>query len=222
MVSKGVPASQLFNELVNKAKAKKDISFGEINEHLSERGFAILMILFAIPVMVPIPGLSTVLGLPLIVFAMQMAMGMEKPFLPKWLSQKKISSAHLIYSIEKSNKYFIKIEKFLHPRLSYFNSSSGEKIIGIISLICSITISLPIWGGNALPSLGILIMSFGLLGKDGVAVIIGIIVSIIGLFTAYFIVFLFIYGAQMASDSVLKDIYHYIIEYIGIDKLFKD
>lgn len=51
MDTKGVPASQLLLELVAKANGKEVITLGEINDHLSECGFAILMILFAFPML---------------------------------------------------------------------------------------------------------------------------------------------------------------------------
>lgn len=215
MFSKEIPVSQLLNELVEKTKDQKNISFGKISDHLKERGFAVLMILFTIPVAIPIPGLSTILGFPLIFLAAQMALGREQTILPQWIARKTISIAHLSLAIRKATKYFVKIESLLKPRVPYFVSQSGEKIIGVIALLCAITVALPIWGGNAIPSAGIFIMSFGLLGKDGAVVIAGIIVSLIGLFVAYFIVFLFFYGAHMASGSFISDIYHGIINYLG-------
>lgn len=217
MFSKNVPVSQLLNELVENTKDRKSVTFGEISSHLRERGFAVLMILFTIPVAIPIPGLSTVLGTPLIMLAIQMVLGKDEPVLPNWVAKKSIKTSHLSYAIGKATKYFVKMEKFLKPRVPYFNSELGEKIVGVIALICAITVALPIWGGNALPSAGIFIMSFGLLGKDGVVVIAGIVVSIIGIFVAYFIVFLFFYGAQMAADGFLYDIYKSIINSIGVN-----
>jgi hypothetical protein len=224
MVSKLVPASTLLKELADNNRDKETISLGEINNHLSERGFALLMILFAFPMAIPLPyppGFTTVLGLPLLIFSIQMLLSMPKPLLPKWIADKKIKSSHLIFAIDHSAKYFLKAEKLLRPRLEYFSSSSGERIIGFVSLFCSIIIVLPIWGANAIPSAGILIMSLGLLGKDGAVIIIGIITSLIGLFVACIIVYLIFNGAKMATDSFLKDIYLYISSHIEIDSWLK-
>ena len=225
MVSKKIPASQLLQELVEQKKDTQTISLGDINAHLSERGFAILMILFAFPMAIPLPyppGFTTVFGLPLLIFSVQMILGMEKPLLPNWIAQKTIKTSHLVFAVEKGAKYFLRAENFLKPRLTYFSSIAGEKIIGIISLLCAITITLPIWGGNAIPSAGILIMAFGLLGKDGAVIIAGIITSIIGLIVAYFIVFLFFYGAKMAAGSFLQDAYIHIMSHIGMGASLMD
>lgn len=214
-------ASELLTSLLEEKKGQELVSFGEISDHLSERGFAILMILFAFPMAIPLPyppGFTTILGLPLLICSYQMIIGLSKPVLPKWVASKTIKISHLAFAIEKSAKYFAKAELLLKPRLDYFSTIAGEKIIGILSLLCAIVISLPIWGANALPSAGILIMSLGLLSRDGIVIVIGIITSVVGLFLAYFIVFLFFYGAKMAAGSFLKDVYDYIMSHVGVGK----
>lgn len=218
MTSKEIPASQLLQELVDKKKDTKTISLGEINTHLSERGFAVLMILFSFPMAIPLPyppGFTTVLGLPLLFFAFQMILGAQKPSLPNWIARKSIKTSHLTFAVNKSSKYFLKLEKLLKPRLPYFSSLAGEKLIGFVALLCAISIALPIMFGNAVPSAGILVMALGLLGKDGLVIIIGIILSIIGLCIASLVVYLFFYGAKMAAGSFLHDIYTFLMSQFG-------
>ena len=218
MNSKQIPASQLLEELAAEKKNTKTISFGEINDYLSERGFAILMILFSFPMAIPLPyppGFTTILGLPLLLFSIQMIMGLNKPSLPKWIANKSITTSHLIFAIEKSAKYFVKIEKLLKPRLPYFSSIHGEKLIGIVSTLCAITVVLPIMFGNAVPSAGILIMALGLLGKDGMLIIIGIITSIIGLLVASLVVYLFFFGAKLIAGSFFHQVYAFLMEHFG-------
>ena len=222
MVSKPVPASQLLKELADTKRNTETISLGEINDFLSERGFAILMILFSFPTAIPIPtppGFTTLLGIPLLFFSMQMILGMSKPFLPEWISKRTIKTSHLIFAIDKSAKYFLKLETFLRPRLLYFSSLTGEKIIGIFAFLCAVSIALPIILGNAIPSAGIFIMALGLLGRDGIVIIIGFVVSIIGLcvasVVAYILVYSLLYGAKMLSGSFLGDIYQFLISHFG-------
>lgn len=218
MTSKQIPASQLLKELASAKKSTSSITLGEINEYLSERGFALLLILFSFPMAIPLPyppGFTTILGLPLLFFSIQMFMGMDKPSLPKWIASKSIQTSHLIFAVEKSSKYFIKLENLLKPRLAYFSSIHGEKLIGFFAILCSIAITLPIILGNAIPSAGIFIMALGLLGKDGFVIIIGIITSIVGLFVAYLVVYLFFYGAKMATGSFLKPFYLYLTSKFG-------
>ena len=209
----GASASELLQQLVDKAKDQEDISLGEINKHLSKCGFAILMILFAFPMAIPLPyppGFTTVLGIPILIFSIQMMFGMKNPLLPAWAAKKTIKSSHLSFAVNKSHKYFVFLEKRMKERMPYFSSDNGEKIIGFVSFICSISIVLPIMFGNSVPSAGVCIMALGLLGRDGLVIILGIVVSIVGLFVATMVVYLFFWGAKLAAGGLLKDVYHYL------------
>lgn len=221
MTSKQIPASQLLQELSDEYKDTKVISLRDINERLSERGFAILMILFAFPMAIPLPyppGFTTILGMPLLVFSIQMIRGLGKPSLPQWIAQKNITTSHLVFAVEKSKRFFLWIEKLLHPRFSYMSSENGERIIGIVSLCCSIAIVLPILFGNAIPSAAIMIMALGLLNKDGIVIILGIITGIIGVIIAALVVYLFFYGATLVAGSFLGDIYDLIKDQLMVVK----
>jgi hypothetical protein len=60
---------------------KERVALGEIVSTLNERSYGLLLILFALPNLVPIyrPGLSAVLGLPLAFIALQMILGRSRP-----------------------------------------------------------------------------------------------------------------------------------------------
>lgn len=76
------------------------------------------------------------------------------------------------------------VEKILKPRLSFITSLLAERIIGVFILIFSSSILMPIPLSNLIPGLGVLIISFGLMGKDGLIVIFGITVGITGVVIA--------------------------------------
>lgn len=221
MNNKEAKASELLQDLVTQNSHKEFISIKEISNHLSQNGLAVLMILFAFPMVIPLPyppGFTTILGLPLIFFSIEMLLGLDKALLPAWIANKTIKITHLTYAVEKSAKYFIKIENFFKPRMHFFSSIPGKKIIGFFSLLCAFSVTLPIFFGNMIPSAGIMIMALGLLSKDGIVILIGIIVSIFGLTIAGLVVYLFFYGAKLAAGGFLKSAYYFLIEKIGISK----
>lgn len=221
MFSKEVSASILLKELAEKTNGKKSITFAEINEHLSERGFAILMILFAFPMAIPLPyppGFTTILGLPLLFLSLQMMLAKDRTYLPPFIANKTVKTEHLRYAIDKMMKYFNFLERKLKLRIHYLSSPSGERIIGIFCFLCSISIVLPIMFGNAIPSAGICVMSLGLLSKDGVVIILGMIVSVIGLIVSALIVYFVFWGVKIAAGGILNDIYNYILDNIALGK----
>lgn len=154
------------------------ISLSEIKTALHERGFAILMVFFALPVC--IPAVAAIPAIPLIIFSIQMMRGMDSPWMPAWVGKKTISRQTLAFMVEKASPYLRKAERILTPRFLFAASAEGEKLIGLFSLVFAISILLPIPLGNIVPAIGILLMSLGLLSKDGLVIIIGMVVGCIG------------------------------------------
>ena len=128
-----------------------------------------------------------------------MIWGMKSPWLPEWIGKKEISRKSLEKMIEKATPWLRKIESYLHPRLTYISVHAWERIIGIFAFIFTISISLPIPLTNFPPGWGILIMSLGLLNKDGLTIIVGMIVGTIGVGITLIILTLIWMGVSMPS-----------------------
>ncbi|SEN28079.1 exopolysaccharide biosynthesis protein [Nitrosomonas marina] len=159
------------------------VSIGEIKNSLHERGFGILLAIAALPLCLPVPvppGYTTFFSIPLFIFSVQMIIGMQSPWLPLWITTKKIKRESLEKLIVKANPWLKKIEKRLQPRLTYISVHTWERIIGIFTFVFALSISLPIPLTNFPPGWGILIMSLGLLSKDGITILIGMIIGTIG------------------------------------------
>jgi hypothetical protein len=162
------------------------ITLDELKNSLHERGFGLILAVICLPVSLPIPvppGYTTIFSIPLFFVLVQMIMGLNSPWLPKWLGQKKIKKTFLKAIISKSVPYFRWIEKFLHPRLTNISTRYWEKFIGFSGFILAVDIFLPIPIplSNFFPGIGILIMAVGLMGRDGVMILIGFAIGCFGL-----------------------------------------
>ncbi|MCB1934446.1 MAG: exopolysaccharide biosynthesis protein [Nitrosomonas sp.] len=161
----------------------ESITIGEIKNSLHERGFGVLLAIAALPLCLPVPvppGYTTLFSIPLFIFSVQMIIGMRAPWLPVWIEKKEIKRASLEKLVIKANPWLRKIEKRLQPSLTYISVHTWERIIGIFAFVFALSISLPIPLTNFPPGWGILIMSLGLLSKDGITILIGMIVGTIG------------------------------------------
>lgn len=177
--------------------AEDKISIKEINNALRERGFAILLLMFALPLTVPLPvppGATTIASIPLLLFSSQMILGLSTPWLPKWIEKKSIKRTTLAFIVEKVSTPLQKIEKITCARLYFIVIIFSKKIFAIMSLICSISIALPIPLTNFIPAIGIVLMSFGIMNRDGLIVIIGFIVALFGLLVSTIVIF---FGPKM-------------------------
>jgi len=119
--------------------------------------------------------------MPLIVFSLQMIAGYTAPKLPKRFEKITVKRSVVAMLVQKSAPYIRKVEHILRPRLGFVTTPRAERVIGVFALIFSSFIVLPMPLSNFIPGLGILIISFGLLGKDGLVVICGIIVGLMGI-----------------------------------------
>lgn len=203
------PTSEILQGVMNGQQSDL-VTLQELKSSLHEKGFALLLVVFSFPMAIPLPyppGFTTVLGIPLMLFSIQMMLAFDSPWLPKSLGAKTIKRTTLAMMIEKSAPYFQKIEVFTRPRLRFFSSVTGERIVGFMAFLCAISITLPIILGNAVPSLGILIMGFGLLNKDGVVIIGGIITSIIGLFIATAVVIFGIEAIMLLFNNITNALF---------------
>jgi hypothetical protein len=167
--------------LQDSTKDDDKITIKELIEFLERGGFGVVMLLFSLPILIPLPPpVPTFISLPLLFFSVQMILGLNHPKLPNFLSKLSIKRKILAKIVEKSVPYINKIDKVMRPRFSFFIGPSIEKILGIFCFIFSISILLPIPLTNLIPGIGIIIISLGLISKDGLFVFAGLAVGIFG------------------------------------------
>lgn len=157
------------------------VTFGDILLKMHERGFGILLMLFILPNLIPIPGFTAIGSIPVFFISAQMAMKLDHPWFPKWVEKKSVSFKNFEAAVYKFNSYLRKSEKFIKPRLVYLCEGRGERAAGISCLILTAVFAMPIPLGNFFPVMGILLISLGVFNKDGLLVILGNIIGIIGI-----------------------------------------
>ena len=178
------PASELLKDVMRNHNGDS-ITLLEIKNALHERGFGILMVIFVIPCCLPVPvppGVPLIFSIPLIFLSLQMLLGLDTPWLPKWLGAKSLKRKTLVTMVEKAAPILHRIERFLHPRLEFASTKKAERVLGGLILILAVIVALPLPlpFSNFVPGIGILIMSLGLMSKDGLMIMIGGIVGVAG------------------------------------------
>jgi hypothetical protein len=162
------------------------VTLESLRDALDDRGFGVLLFVFAVPNLIPvnIPLVSAVLGAPLVLLAAQLSYGAHKPWFPAWFMRQSVPRVSFETVMAKSIPYLERAEGILRPRLTALLSWTGERIVGLFLLVLSIVLTLPIPHGNWLPSFAICIIGLAIVEKDGLAVIIGVIVGILSLIVA--------------------------------------
>ena len=162
------------------------ISLGALRNALDDRGFGVLLFIFALPNLVPvnIPLLSAVLGVPLVLLAAQLSYGRHKPWFPNWLTSQSFPREGFVAVVNRALPFLERVEKLLRPRLTVLLSWTGERLVGIAILILAVVLTLPIPFANWLPACGIAVFGLAIIEKDGVAVLVGLALGIASVIVA--------------------------------------
>ena len=169
--------SRTFSQVIEDIGAREDprLYLGELVNAFGERGFGALMLFFgllniAIGI---IPGTTTILGAPLLLMGLQLTIRQDQLWLPRWALRRWIERETYRTGVQKILARFKQVERLSRPRLSIMTSELSEVLIGIVTVLLSLILILPIWGGNLVPALIISTFGFGLMQRDGVVVLIG-------------------------------------------------
>lgn len=164
--------------------AHERISIRLLLEALADRAIGAMMLVFALPNVMPTPpGTSAILGMPLVFLAAQLTFGM-KPWLPALIADRSLARADFARIIDKAHPWLTWAERLLKVRLSTLSEPPFEYFVGLLCLILAIVLLLPVPLGNMLPALSICIFSLGILGRDGLWIIGGIVTFVVAMTVA--------------------------------------
>ncbi|WP_142846866.1 exopolysaccharide biosynthesis protein [Telmatospirillum sp. J64-1] len=174
------PASTILAELARDWPEEK-ITLGDLTDALGDRAYALLLLALALPNMVPIPvpGISSIFGPPLMIVAAQLAWGRPYPWLPGWLSRRSIRRDDFRRIMARILPRLVQGERYLRPRLCSLTSPVAERLLGLLCVVLGVSISLPIPFGNFLPALAVVVLALGLVERDGVFISVALTISAI-------------------------------------------
>ncbi len=150
----------------------------QIFDRLHERAFGAGLFILALPCCIPfLYGVPQIVSLPMMALAGQMVAGRKEPWLPEKFAQRMIDKKGLTRTATGGRKWFGWLEKIAQPRLTFLLGRRGERVIGLFLVFFCASILVPLPSTNTVPGIGVAIVAFGLMARDGILVILG---SIIG------------------------------------------
>lgn len=176
-------------------------NFGHLRDALADRGLAALLLLVSAFNMLPLPpGTSLISGIPCLILAWQMMLRRKAAWLPqKILNQEITESTVKMVRLKVVPKLFW-IEKFIKPRYWPLSPGNDEFAIGVICILTSIMLIMPIPLGNWTSAISMAILALALLQRDGILLLIGVIASF---FTVILCVTVVI-GLLFAAETAIK------------------
>lgn len=197
-MEKTVSVAELFDSILDAYPESDHISVQQIMDHLGQRAYGPLFLLFAAPNVIPnIPG-SGVISAPLMPLAFQMAKG-NRPWLPRKVANKLIARSFLMKTRDKTMPLLKKVRRFAYPRLPFFTSLWFERLLGMFLLPLTFVLFLPIPLGNMMPAWSVAAIGVGVLERDGVWVLGGVLLGVLAMLVAGLVVFA---GASVVLGAV--------------------
>ncbi len=179
------------------------ISIADITERLDDRAFGALMFIFAVPNLLPTPpGTSVILGAPLVFLALQLAAGRSSPWLPEIISKRSLLLSDFARIINRVAPVMARAERLMRPRLLLLAAKPFDQFMGLVCLLLSVILFLPIPLGNMPPALAICLFSLALLERDGLVYLAGLVTAVLSVLLISGVV----YGMIMSLIFLLSDV----------------
>ncbi|WP_311273649.1 MULTISPECIES: exopolysaccharide biosynthesis protein [unclassified Rhizobium] len=196
--SSGVASAALLS-IAELARARGGLSLGEVMATMGPAGMAFAILILALPALTPVPGpIGIIFGTALAVVAAQIAIGRSTVWLPRFLKDRRLSAKVLELIVRHTAPHVSRVERLVRAdRLKVLTGPFAQMLIGLPILMMAVAIALPIPLGNFLPVISLVVLSIGLMEKDGLITLVGVILSVIAAAVTGFL----IYGAASVLSS---------------------
>lgn len=150
------------------------VRIADILDAFGDRAFGALMLIFAVPNVLPLPpGTSSVLGAPLLFIAAQLMLGRSGLWLPRLITERSLPRGDFAAMADRLLPLLARFERLLRPRFTGLINPLHDRMIGAACLVLAIVLFLPIPFGNMLPAFAISAFAVGLMERDGLAIAVG-------------------------------------------------
>jgi hypothetical protein len=155
----------------------------EIMAVLQDRAFALLIVLLGLPNCLPMPPpIPLVCGLLLALVAIQIVFGREAPWLPRQLMNRSVARTDVERAVGRAIPVFRRLERFSRPRMTYLDTPLTMRLMGAVILILSLGLLFaPPFVGQIPLGLAVCLVGLGLVERDGLVVVGGLVLGSIGL-----------------------------------------
>lgn len=176
-----LPFSQLVAQLVEEHSGER-LALSDLSALLRDRMWGGLLLTFAAVNILPLPpGTTMITGIPLILLTAQMVIGRDRPWFPRKLDRRGVTKTELRRLLEKLLPWERRVERLFKPRMTMLTNHRAARAIGLVSLILSIILWLPIPLGNHAPAVAMTLFALALIYRDGVLVILGLVATLVSL-----------------------------------------
>lgn len=173
---------QLLDRLDEAAQKADPVSLRVLLDAVGRRSFGPLLLVAGLTVLAPvigdIPGVPTIIGLVVVLLAIQLLLGRESFWLPRWLLERSVATSKLRKALGWLRRPARFVDRLLRPRLTLFTDGPAIYVSAVLCII--IAAAMPVM--EAVPFsanvAGIVLTALGLslIARDGLLALIAFVV----------------------------------------------
>jgi hypothetical protein len=178
----GRDLEDLMDEIRADSGSSDEVSLAQIMQAVGTRAYGPRLLVPGLVALAPtgaIPGMSIVTGTIIVVVAIQLLFGRNKPWIPKRALEFSFSRDTLLSAMERGRPYARRIDDFLKPSLTQVTDFPATRIIAIVAIALALSMFplalVPF--AVAIPSSAIVLFALGLTARDGRLIIAGFILA---------------------------------------------
>jgi len=180
------------------------VTLRELMLAIGEQGLLLLCALATLPFLFPvsIPGVSTVFGAAIVLLAVAVTLN-RMPWLPSSILDRRLDAAKLVPVMRKGVVIVSRMDAWVRPRALQLTTGTMTVVNGCVLIFGGVLLMAPfglIPFSNTAPAVGILLLTIGMLQRDGLFVLLGYLGTI--LTVVYFGVLL--YAAWWAGGALFS------------------
>jgi hypothetical protein len=161
------------------ASGSERLELGALASALKERAFGLMVLALALPCCLPFVYLiPQIVALPILVLTGQMASGRHVPWLPEKLKTRDFDIATMRTVVARGKTWFGWTEHISRPRLLALSGPRATRIVGALMMIPAASILVPLPSTNTVPGIGVTITSIGLIERDGLMILLGLLIGL--------------------------------------------
>ena len=162
----------------------QSVSLRDLMNAVGEQGLLILCAIASLPFLLPvsIPGVSTVFGAAIILISLAIAAN-RLPWLPQKILDRQLDTRKLVPALERGLGIVSRLDRLLKPRFSVLTTGLFVNRLNALAItLAGVLLMFPLGlipFSNTLPGIAILLLSTGMIQRDGAIVLGGYLFNVI-------------------------------------------
>ncbi|WP_310219277.1 exopolysaccharide biosynthesis protein [Neorhizobium sp. 2083] len=175
--------SGTLRQLIDGIKGQS-VTLRQLMDAVGEQGLLLICAVASLPFLLPvsIPGVSTVFGAAIILISLAITAN-RLPWLPKKILDRELDTQKLLPALEKGAGIVSRLDRFLKPRiLTLTNGRLINRVNGLAIAAGGVLLMFPLGlvpFSNTLPGIAILLLSTGMIQRDGLIVLGGYLFNVV-------------------------------------------